>query len=154
MTAPVHPTRKPLSLGPGTLTFGAVGSELDMSCQVTACTIAAAAEAGDAIPVLCGDTLAGDRSYNWTLSFTALQDVLADGVIDYTWTNKGAEVPFTFAPSTEHVGAEVTGTVIVDPVSLGGTVRSKNSSDAEWTIVGDPEFVADPLDEGDTIPAG
>lgn len=154
MTAPTPPARRaPLTLGPGTLNFGGVGSALDMSCQVTSVTVSPEAQTEDPIPVLCGDALAGARSYNWTLAFTALQDVLENGVIDYTWTNAGAEVPFTFVPSTDYT-AQVTGVVIIDPVGLGGTVRQKNTSDASWTIVGTPAFTADGVEAAGTTPAG
>lgn len=153
MTAPT-PARRPFhTLGPGTLTFGDVGSELDMSCQVTAVTVSAEASAEDAVTVLCGTEIPGDRTYAWTLAYTAYQDILTGGVIDYTWTNAGAQVPFTFSPDNT-TDAKVTGVCIIDPVQLGGTVKSKNTSEVSWTCVGTPSFVADELESEGTTPAG
>lgn len=148
MTAPTSPKRRHLTLGPGTLAFGETGTDLDISCQVTAASVSAEGDSEDATPTLCGGTVAGERSYAWTLSYTAYQDVLANGIIDWTWKNAGREVPFNFTPDDS--GAAVNGVVIVDPVTIGGTVRQKNTSESEWSIVGTPEFTP----EAETDPAG
>ncbi|QFG13040.1 major tail protein [Gordonia phage Schiebs] len=146
------PKRKPLSLGPGTLTFGQVGTELDVSCQVTAASIEWEADAEDSMPTLCGGTIAGERTYSATLKATLFQDVELDGSVDWTWKNAGAEVPFTFTPRTDTPSAKVAGVVTVDPITLGGDVNKRNTSDLEWSCVGRPTFTPD--DTGDTQPAG
>lgn len=128
---------KSQTMGPGTLTIGAVGTPLDLTSQVTACKVTPSAEAEDAIPTLSGETLAGERIYSWTLSATLIQDLTEAGMFDYTWDNKGTQVPFSFTPSTA-AGRTVTGTVIVDPLEIGGDVKKKNTTDLEWEIVGDP----------------
>lgn len=139
MTAPTtSPKRKPLVLGPGTLTIGQVGSPLDMSCQLTNVTITSEADAEDSEPTLCGGVLAGDRTYAWTLTGNVAQDIEKDGVVDWTWKNKGREVPFSFTPLNEIATTKVTGNVIVDPISLGGDVGKRGMSEFEWAIVGDP----------------
>lgn len=152
MTSP-SPKRAITALGPGTLSFGAVASPLDISCQVTACSISAEGSSEDSTPTLCGGEIAGERLYVWTLAFTAYQDLELNGLIDWTWKNAGAEVPFTFTPKTEG-DATVTGKVLVDPATLGGDVKKKNTSECNWTCVGTPAFVPDVLAEGATVPAG
>ena len=130
------------TLGPGTFTIGSVGSPLDLTAQVTSIKVTPSADAEDSIVTLSGETLAGERTYSWTLGGTLVQDLTDAGMFDYTWTNKGTQVPFTFTPSTA-AGRSVTGTVIVDPLELGGDVKKKNTTDFEWVIVGDPELGAD-----------
>jgi len=146
MTAPASPPKRDLlTLGPGSIVFdapggGAVG--LDISCQVTDALVEAEADAEDPTPTLCGGSVAGARTYTWMLTFTTFQDVLKDGVIDWTWKNKGAETGFTFTPET--IGAaKVVGRVMVDPISLGGTASKRNTSEVKWAVVGDPAFTPD-----------
>lgn len=128
-----------VKLGPGELTLGATGTEVDFTCQVTAAHVDWNVDAEDPTQVLCGDTVAGERTYDAVLAGTLYQDLgLAAGIVEYTWANKGAEVPFVFVPNTTAAKA-VTGTLIVDPLSVGGDEAGANmTSDFEWAIVGDP----------------
>lgn len=142
MTSPSSPVRRKIhTLGPGTLVLGSVGTQLDMSCQLTNTKISAEADAEDSEPTLCGDSIAGARTYAWTLSGTVFQDIEEDGVIDFTWKNAGVEMPFKFVPDMAGE-ASVTGRVTVDPLEFGGDVNVKNKSEFEWSIVGTPNFVA------------
>lgn len=134
--------RPPLALGPGSLVFGTTGSELDISCQVTACKIAFDSDKEDDLPTLCGTTITGEKIYTATLEFSAAQDVEQNGLIDWTWKNAGVEVPFVFIPKEGEV-AQVAGTVVVDPVEFGGDVKKRNISEAEWDLVGLPTFTPD-----------
>lgn len=125
----------------GTLTLGA--TPLDVSCQLTACSVNPTenVDTEDAIHVLCGEVLpASDTvSYSYTLSGTILQDLKTGGVVDYTWDNAGIEVPFTFIPDS--TGADkVMGTVRLIPLTIGGEVPSRPTSDFEWAIIGTPAF--------------
>lgn len=152
MTSPTtSPKRAPYVVGPGTFTVGKVGTELDMSCQLTEFRIEPEVDAEDSVPTLCGGTLAGDRVYSWTLAGTVAQDLETDGVVDFTWTNAGAQVPFSYTPDNADVEKKVTGEVIIDPLTLGGEVGKRGMSEFEWTVVGTPELL---LPTGDTVPAG
>lgn len=128
-----------VKLGPGTISIGEVGSEVDFSCQVTAAHVDWTADAEDPVAVLCGESVPGARSYSSVFAGTLLQDLgVTGGIVDFSWANKGAQVPFTFVPSTT-AGVEVSGTLIVDPLSVGGDEAATNmTSDFEWAIVGDP----------------
>lgn len=130
---------KTYKLGPGELTIGETGSLLNLSCQLTKAQITWDKDAEDPQHVLCGDVVPGDVTYTAKLTGTVIQDLSADGMMDYTWTNKGEAVPFTFTPSTT-AGRTVTGTVVIDPLDLGGDVKTKPSSDFEWDIVGEPSL--------------
>lgn len=154
MTAPDTPVkRKRLTLGPGSLKLGEVGSELDMSCQLTNARVTWEVDAEDATPTLCGGSVGGARTYTATLACALFQDIEADGVIDYSWKNKGTEVPFKFVPD-EAGSALVQGTVTVDPINIGGDVRTRPTSEIEWACVGEPEFIPDSTEGGTTADVG
>lgn len=124
-------------LGPGELTIGAVGSAQNISCQITKCSLTWDKDSGDAVVVLCGDTVPGDTTYAAKLSGTMYQDITATGYLQWSWTHKGEEHPFSFIPNTV-AGITVTGTLVVDPLDMGGDVATKPTSDFELDIVGDP----------------
>lgn len=134
---------KSYKLGPGTLTFGATGSVLDMTTQVTSAKVSPTVDSEDSVTTLSGDTLGGARTYGADLEVTAVQDDLAtDGMIAWSWAHKGEDVPFTFTPNTA-LGVAVTGIVTVDPISIGGDVGAKNTSDFTWACVGFPALGED-----------
>lgn len=124
--------------GPGTLVVGEVGSEVDFSAQVLSAVVSWSKEKADDRKVLSGETVAGATTYTASLSVTILQDLaLAAGIVAFSWANKGEEHPFTFVPNTV-ADKEVTGTVVIDPVDIGGEVDTDAESEFEWSIVGDP----------------
>ncbi|AKI28625.1 hypothetical protein GMA5_9 [Gordonia phage GMA5] len=144
--------RPPLALGPGTLTFGTVSvDQLDISCQVTAVKITFDSDKEDDLPTLCGGTITGEKVYTSKIEVSAAQDIEKDGLIDWSWSNPGKEVPFTFTPKNGEV-ATVTGKVIVDPVEFGGDVKKRNISEFEWDIVGLPVFTPDATDDSIEYP--
>lgn len=135
---------KAQTMGPGTLSLGAVGSTIDFTAQVKSCTVKWKGKSSDSVLTLSGDTLAGDREYTVTLDATIIQDLSDDGVVDWTWEHKGEEIPFSFVPSTA-AGKSVNGLVVVDPLDIGGDVGKRNESGMSWECVGTPTFSADLL---------
>lgn len=129
-------------MGPGTLTIGSVGAPVDFSGQVSKCAVKWKGKSGDALVMLDGSALAGDREYTVTLEATVMQDLTDGGSLEWTWTNKGQELPFTFTPSTA-AGKSVSGVVVVDPLDIGGDVGKKNTSDLSWDVVGTPVLTDD-----------
>lgn len=130
-------------LGPGELKIGETGTELDLSAQMTAVTITWENDEGEAVNVLSGESLPGDDNFSATLEGTVMQDFTTDGVIDWTWRNKGSVVPIKFLPSAN--GAEVSGQVKIAPVNLGGEVNTRNTSDMSWSFVGEPNYTPQPV---------
>lgn len=131
--------------GPGTLEFGETGSLKDFSCQVTSVTVSMEPDREDPTPTLCGDNLVGESSYTAELEATLVQDLTATGIVAWSWEHRGQELPFTFIPNTA-AGMTITGRVIVDPISIGGDVKKRNTSDVTYSIVGEPDmtFPSDP----------
>jgi hypothetical protein len=135
---------KATKLGPGVLTIGDIATGLDLSCQLSAAKVEWDKDKEDDTPVLCGETIAGGITYTAKLTGTVLLDLADQGMVDFTWTNKGLEYPFVFEPSTAEAKA-VVGNLIVDPLDVGGDEVKKNMSvDFEWDIVGEPTWGATP----------
>lgn len=133
-------------MGPGVLTFGVGGAQV-ASAQVTKCAVECdeSVKSTDAIPVLSGEELPQQDTVSlaWKLTGTVIQDAAAAGLVAYTWDNASDEVPFAFEPSTDE-GRQVTGTVRIVPLSLGGDVGARNTSDLSWAIVGTPALADTP----------
>jgi hypothetical protein len=135
---------KATKLGPGVLTIGDTATGLDLSCQLSAAKVEWDKDKEDDVPTLCGDTIAGGITYTAKLTATVLLDLSDQGMVDFTWTNKGQQYPFVFEPSTAEAKA-VVGDLIVDPLDVGGDEVKKNMSvDLEWDIVGEPTWGATP----------
>lgn len=128
---------KVFKLGPGTLNLGEVGSPLEISCQLTNAVLTPDKDTEESVTVLCGDTIPGASTYQWKLTGTALADLTAGGIVDYTWTNQNTIVTFTFVPNTA-AGASFTGELILDPLAVGGDSGKNMSADFEWDCVGSP----------------
>lgn len=140
MTTPT-PTPVIRKMGDGQLLIGATGSPLDFSGRATKVTLTWKEDSSDDVEVLSGDVLAGDTDYTATLEATVYQDDLRDGgVVDYSWDNKGAEVPFRFQPFSG--GRVISGTLRVSPLDVGGDVGKKNTSELKWACIGEPTLVA------------
>ena len=139
MTSP-NTTPSYLTLGPGTLTFGATGAATEISDYVKAVKIAPSVNTEDSSLVLSGRVIPGDRRYSYVLAFTTSQTVKKGGLIDWSYQNAGKELPFEFKPHDKKSAASVKGTVVVDPIELGGDVGTKPTSDVEYAVVGAPVF--------------
>lgn len=129
-------------LGPGTFTLG-VGP-LAAAAQVTSMRVVPAEEVKtfDAIPVLSGEEIEAEESASvrFTLEGTFLQGLSVAGIVDFTWSNSGEEVPWEYVPNTVE-GASVEGVVRVVPLVIGGDeVKARPTSDFTWRIIGTPDF--------------
>lgn len=138
MSNPVPSVHRSQKLGPGLLTIGELGSTLDLSAQLTAVSVTWENSEDEPLHVLSGEALPGDDNFTATLAGTVVQDLTEDGVIDWTWKNKGTVVPVTFTPSSG--AAQVVGNVKVNPIDLGGDVNVRNTSDISWPFIGEPVY--------------
>lgn len=132
-------TAKPL--GPGLLTLGDSGDTKEFSVRCTAAEIEWDTSKDDDIPVLSGDEIAGDVTYSATLKGKLLQDFDADGLLAWTWQNKGTIVPLVFVPRKDAT-LKVTGNVRINPVNVGGDVKKQNESDIEFDFIGEPKLTS------------
>ena len=127
--------------GPGTLSIGAVGSPIDISCQIESCQLSSEIKQDDPVTVLCGEEVPGAITWTYKLKGKLFQDQAdPDGIVRFSWANPGVVVPFTFVPNnTDAVGA--TGELTLIPITIGSdTAKAKMKSDFEWTCVGEPQL--------------
>lgn len=125
-------TTKASKLGPGRLTFGAAGTTTEFGAQITKAELKE--DDGDETAVLSGGSIT-DGDY--TLSGTFFQDYSSmQSLIVWCKTHKNETFPFEYVPnSAEALG--VRGNVVVKPVSFGGEVKKRNTTDFEFSGVGD-----------------
>lgn len=137
----------------GILLLGETGSEVDYACQVSTITVEPSVDTEDDTPVLCGDTEPGASTYTANLTATVFQDLpLAgpQGLSRFSWDHKGEKIHARYFPNAEDMsGCAVDGTVIVQPMKIGGDLNTKPTSDIEWPFVGFPEIVDDAVPPAD-----
>lgn len=145
MTAPVAPAGVG-KLGPGTLTIGATGSEIDVSCLLNNAAVEPSKTSTDPTTKLCGLVRAGTVSYTYQLTGNVDVDAgNAAGLFALTWSAPGSVQPFTFTPSTA-LGTSVAGTLVVDPLRLGADEFGADlTSDIAFDVVGQPVVTYPPV---------
>lgn len=126
-------------LGPGTLTLGA--GALAVQAQLTGCKVVPteSVETDAAVKVLSGEEVPESEtaSYKYTLQGTYLQELLAAGVMAWSWTNKGTNQAFTFKPNGS--AATIVGVLQPTPLQVGDdTVGARMEGSFTWRIVGTP----------------
>jgi hypothetical protein len=126
------------TLGPGTLTIGETTGLKTFSGQVTNCRLVPNVDRGDAINVLDGGSVAGDRSETFTLEGTMLQDFGGtNSLTEWLYTNSGTQQPFTFTPNTAR-GKKLDGQLVIEATEIGGDVKTKPTADFEFEVIGKP----------------
>jgi hypothetical protein len=141
MTAPTVPAGV-ATLGPGTLTIGETGSEIDVSCLVNNLVIVMSKDVTDPTTKLCGTVRPGKTTYTYELDGNLDTDIGTDsGLFALSQSAPGSEQAFTFTPSTE-AGTSATGTLVIDPMDFGTTddYGSNLTSDIAWSLVGVPVY--------------
>lgn len=129
---------KRYTVGPGTLIVGDTGSPQEISCQITSAVVAWSVESEDDVDLLCGDVAPGDEEFTAVINGTLYQDLSeAQSFVEFTWDNKGEVLPLRYVPSTA-AGKEITGSVKMRPLDVGGEAKTKPTSDFEWPFVGEP----------------
>lgn len=130
--------------GPGTLTFGATGSEIDVSCQVNSLVIAVTKDQGEATTKLCGTVRTPKAVYTYAMTGNIDHDLTdPDGLWALSQIAPGSAVPFVYVPSTV-AGTSAAGTITIDPMNFGGEdYGTVMASDIEWTLAAAPTYTID-----------
>lgn len=123
-------------LGPGVLTFGETASPSEWSSQITKCTVEPKTDSEDPIPVLSGEEIDGDDTDTAELTGTILQSYDLDSLLKWSHDFHGQTVTFRFQPNRD-TALEVRGRVKIRRLSIGGDVKTRNTSDFAFPIVGD-----------------
>lgn len=129
------------TLGPGSLSIGSAGAQIDVSCLVNGARITTEKDQADATTKLCGTKRPGAVTY--TASLTGNVDVdsdTGDGLFALSWADPGSQHPFEFIPSAA-AGTKAAGIVVVDPLDFGADAFGDDmTSDFEFAIVGDVTY--------------
>lgn len=128
-------------LGPGTLTFGDAETMRDFQTKVTNARWTPTTEQEDPIPVLSGDEYAEDAETTSVIAGTFLQDYGSEALVAWCWQNRNTVMPFEFKPRDDQ-GLTITGQAQIRPVEIGGDVKTTNTTDFEFPVVGDPTLSA------------
>ncbi|MBF4613272.1 hypothetical protein [Curtobacterium sp. VKM Ac-1376] len=124
-------------LGPGSLKLGETASQRETAQQLTKFSIEPSTDFEDDIPVLSGEVVAGDAKTDWALKGTANQDFGLDSFELWCYQHRIQDVPFLFTPSTAHE-VSWSGVCTIVPLTAGGDVKKKNTSDFEFRVIGEP----------------
>ncbi|NQX26833.1 hypothetical protein HQQ81_05640 [Microbacteriaceae bacterium VKM Ac-2854] len=125
-------------LGPGSLKLGETASPIEFAAQLTKAALTPSVDSEDDIPVLSGDILAGDDTTTWELSGTVMQDYDLESLEDWCFENRSTVVPFQFEPDSTAGRRAWSGSVKVRPLTVGGDVKKRNTSDFTFPLVGEP----------------
>ena len=127
------------TLGPGTLTFGPVGTPKQFAQDCTKVTLTPSTDSEDDTPMLDGSTESGEDTTTWEIGGTVMDKYVLESLHVWAVENKGEVMPFVFVPSTEG-GLEISGSAKIRPFGLGGDVKKKNTNDFAFPLVGDPTY--------------
>jgi hypothetical protein len=134
-----------IELGPGTLSIGGVGDEIDASALINNVKITASKTKTDDRTMLSGDVKPGVTTYTYALTGNLDTDVDdGSGLFALSQAEPGSVQPFAFTPNTD-VGASAAGSLIVDPLDFGaGESGGPLQSDFEFALVGAPTYTYAP----------
>jgi hypothetical protein len=139
--------------GPGTLTIGAVGEEIDVSCLINNAVLAASPTTSDPTTKLCGTQKQGTTTYSATLSGNIDIDPETGetSLFCLSWAEPGTEQPFVFIPNTEN-GTKAEGTLVIQPLDFGssGAYGDDMTADFEFQVLWKPVITCagDPDESG------
>ncbi len=125
------------TFGPGSFKLGKSGSQREIAQQMTKLTLEPKSDFEDDVPVLSGETVPGDASTDWTVKGTANQDFDKASFELFCYVNRLTDMPFLFTPKNTSA-VSWSGVCTVVPLTVGGDVKKKNTSDFEFRVIGEP----------------
>ena len=123
------------NVGPGVLTVGEAGDLITLQAQCRSCLLTPSANTEDDVYVLSDEVIPGEMTFTESMKVLLVQDLTSGGINSWSRVHAGESVPFVFRPSNA-VARQVTGTLRVVPVAIGGDVRTRAEAEVEWPLVG------------------
>lgn len=127
------------TLGPGQLTLGETGTERQFGTAIRSGSVTPTAEEGEELEVLSGDVVADEGSETWVLEGTVLQSYDLDSLIKWCADHSGEEMPFKYRARSDQP-LTASGRCLVRSIRYGGDVKTRNTSDFSFKLVGKPTF--------------
>lgn len=130
--------------GNGKLLLGT--APLDITSQLTSCAVNPKEDVKttDAIPVLDDTEIPeeSESSFTYSLAGKLFQDLIVDGIVDFSWDHAGEEVEVVFVPDLP-LDRGFAGIVYMVPLAVGGDItkpKTRPQSDFEWRFKEKPTF--------------
>ena len=127
------------SLGPGTLKFGAVGSEMEFSSRVLKAEYSPELKKESAVEMLDGSTHQPEGTWEGKISGEFYQEYGSQSLISWCMKHAGELVPFEFRPRNDSPMV-FKGKCVIAPVKVGGDPKKENTTSFEFECVGKPEM--------------
>jgi hypothetical protein len=121
--------------GPGELTIGEVGAEIDISCLINHCILSASPTTANATTKLCGTQKQGATTYSCELKGNIDIDPNTgqSSLFCLSWAEPGTEQPFRFVPDSDN-GTSATGTLVIQPLDFGSSGKYGDDLTADFTF--------------------
>jgi len=129
--------------GPGELSIGVTGTEIDASCLVNSLTITHNTDKQDDTTKLCGTVVPGAVTFTYTLegNLDIDPDAGAAGLFALSQDAAGSVQPFTYIPNTAD-GTTASGELMIEPLDFGADEYGATlASDLAWGVIGKPTYV-------------
>lgn len=126
------------NLGPGSLKFGAAGSEREFAASTTKTEFKPEYKTEDPVPLLSGDSYVPEGEWGGSIEGEFYQEFSMGGLVAWTYENAGQTLPFIFRPNNKGALA-FKGKCVISPVSVGGDAGKSNTASFSFTLVGAPE---------------
>ncbi|MCM3577448.1 hypothetical protein M3686_04775 [Micrococcus luteus] len=133
-------TVQTITVGPGSLSIGDDLALTTFESQVTSIRLTPDVKSEKPVPVLSGESVAGDRTESFTIEGEMFQDFgSTSSRTEWLFEHRGQEHPFVYVPSNQK-GKKITGTLVVEAIDIGGDVQTKPTSKFKFDLVGAPEI--------------
>ena len=141
MPEPATPGHTPIaqSLGPGTLKFGTVGSEIEFSSRVLKAEYSPELKKESAVEMLDGSVHQPEGTWEGKISGEFYQEYGSQSLISWCMKHAGELVPFEFRPRNDSPMV-FKGKGVIPPVKVGGDPKKENTTSFDFECVGKPEM--------------
>lgn len=127
------------SLGPGTLKFGAVGSEMEFSSRVLKTEYSPELKKESAVEMLDGSVHQPEGTWEGKISGEFYQEYGSQSLISWCMKHAGELLPFEFRPRNDSPMI-FKGKCVIAPVKVGGDPKKENTTSFDFECVGKPEL--------------
>lgn len=127
------------SLGPGTLKFGSVGSEMEFSSRVLKAEYSPELKKESAVEMLDGSVHQPEGTWEGKISGEFYQEYGSQSLISWCMKHAGELLPFEFRPRNDSPMI-FKGKCVIAPVKVGGDPKKENTTSFDFECVGKPEL--------------
>lgn len=127
------------SLGPGTLKFGAVGSEMEFSSRVLKVEYSPELKKDSPVEMLDGSVHQPEGTWEGKISGEFYQEYGSTSLVNWCLKHAGELMPFEFRPRNDSASV-YKGKCTIAPVKVGGDPKKENITSFDFECVGKPEL--------------